>query len=110
MRALQLAAATLCVASAMSTCAEAQSYPWCAYFTGGPVDCKFTTLEQCMAAIRGKTALCNQDAPIVPPGDTRPKPAHRAKNALASPAGSEAIGGGHATETPRPNVSSRSPR
>lgn len=44
-----------------------QNGQWCAYFTGGPVNCSFSSLQQCMDAIRGKTALCNQNAQYVPP-------------------------------------------
>ncbi len=75
MRALLLAAVTL--AGAMSTVAEAQSNAWCAYFTGGPVNCEFATLKECMDAIKGKTALCNENAQAVPHSDAQPKPQHR---------------------------------
>jgi hypothetical protein len=34
---------------------------WCAYFTGGPTNCAFARFEDCLAAIKGKTALCVQD-------------------------------------------------
>jgi hypothetical protein len=42
---------------------EQQNGQWCAYFTGGPTNCNFATFEKCLQAIKGKTALCNQNAP-----------------------------------------------
>jgi len=54
-----------------------QNGQWCAYFTGGPVNCSFTSLQQCMDAIRGKTALCTQNAQYVQPTNTRPSPPNR---------------------------------
>jgi Protein of unknown function (DUF3551) len=105
-----LLAAALFVTGAMSTGAAAQSYSWCAYFTGGPVTCEFTTLEQCMQAIRGKTALCNQNSPTAPTGHTPPKPVRRTKSASAPPAGAEATSGDQGPDTPRRSIISRRPR
>jgi Protein of unknown function (DUF3551) len=110
MRALPLAAVILYVAGTMCAGAAAQSYSWCAYFTGGPVTCEFATLEQCMRAIRGKTALCDQNAQIVPPSNTQPKPAHRTKSASAPSAGAEAVSRDRGTENSRRNFLTRSPR
>jgi Protein of unknown function (DUF3551) len=36
---------------------------WCAYFSGGPTNCTFATFAQCLEAIRGKTALCQENIP-----------------------------------------------
>ena len=40
--------------------AEAQSYPWCAYYNsdGGATNCGFATFEQCRATISGIGGLC----------------------------------------------------
>jgi hypothetical protein len=38
-----------------------QNGQWCAYFSGGPTNCSFTTFEQCLAAIRGKAGLCDHN-------------------------------------------------
>jgi Protein of unknown function (DUF3551) len=43
--------------------AEAQSYPWCAYYDmggsgGGATNCGFTTWQQCQAAISGVGGSC----------------------------------------------------
>jgi Protein of unknown function (DUF3551) len=76
MRALLLAALAVAVAGTMSTGAEAQSNAWCAYFTGGPVNCEFATLKECMDAIRGKTALCNENAQADQPSGAQPKAQH----------------------------------
>jgi hypothetical protein len=49
-----------------------QNGQWCAYFSGGPTNCSFTTFEQCLAAIRGKAGLCdhNQHASSAKPSAT----------------------------------------
>jgi Protein of unknown function (DUF3551) len=71
MKTLTVAICIFVISEMLNTCARAQNYPWCAYFTGGPVNCQFTTLEQCMEAIHGKTALCNQNAKYAPPANTQ---------------------------------------
>ena len=42
--------------------AEAQSYPWCAYYNmggfGGATNCGFATWQQCQAAISGVGGSC----------------------------------------------------
>jgi len=42
--------------------AEAQSYPWCAYYDGGgfggATNCGFATWQQCQAAISGVGGSC----------------------------------------------------
>jgi hypothetical protein len=47
--------------------AQNDQQQWCAYFTGGPTNCAFATFAQCLEAIRGKTALCQQNAQYVAP-------------------------------------------
>ena len=47
--------------------AVTSAHPWCAYFTGGPTHCDFARFEDCLAAIKGKTAVCVQNAQYVPP-------------------------------------------
>ena len=38
----------------IGTSAEAQNYPWCAYYSGkGGTNCGFITFEQCMETARG---------------------------------------------------------
>ena len=44
--------------------AEAQTYPWCAVYSGelgGSKNCGFTTFEQCMATVRGLGGFCSQN-------------------------------------------------
>jgi hypothetical protein len=50
--------------AALGTGAQAQNaqQQYCAYFTAGPTNCGFATFAQCLEAIRGKTALCQQNA------------------------------------------------
>jgi len=60
------------VASAgIATRAEAQNYPWCAYYgggmNGGGTNCGFTSFEQCMATVRGIGGFCDPNTQYVPP-------------------------------------------
>ncbi len=90
MRTLLLVAAILVgVASAMSSPAEAQNYPWCAYYGageggGGGENCGFTTFEQCMATISGMGGFCDRNTQYVPPpgpnGGTAHYPRHHRKH------------------------------
>ena len=54
--------------------AEAQNYPWCAYYSGkGGVNCGFITFEQCMDTARGLGSFCQPNTQYVPPpGPHRP--------------------------------------
>jgi hypothetical protein len=63
--------------------APAQSTQWCAYFTGGPTNCGFSTFEECLKAIKGKTGLCNQSPQNAPsPPDDQSAPAHHRQHRL----------------------------
>jgi hypothetical protein len=65
-----------------------QQDKWCAYFTGGPTYCTFASFAKCLDAIRGKTALCDQNPeygrPASPQADSAPikRPRHRAAQGL----------------------------
>lgn len=67
------AVATLVALGALACGAHAQGdqqkQQWCAYFTGGPTNCEFATFDDCLQAIKGKTALCVQNAQYVTPVD-----------------------------------------
>jgi hypothetical protein len=54
--------------AALSSRAEAQNYPWCAYY-GSPAatNCGFTTYQQCMAAISGNGGFCQVNNQYVSP-------------------------------------------
>jgi hypothetical protein len=57
------------------TRAEAQNYPWCAYYGGfddGGTNCGFTTLQQCMDTARGLGSLCQPNTQYVPPPGPHP--------------------------------------
>ena len=56
---------------------DQQNGQWCAYFTGGPTNCSFATFEECLQAIKGKTALCDQNHQYAPPASAEPSPAHQ---------------------------------
>jgi hypothetical protein len=63
--------------------AQAQSAQWCAYFTGGPTNCGFSTFQECLTAIKGKTGLCSQNPQNEPPpsGD-QSAPVHHHRHRL----------------------------
>jgi hypothetical protein len=56
--------------------ANAQNYPWCAYYNGGGAgggtNCGFTTLQQCMETARGLGSLCQPNTQYVPPPGPHP--------------------------------------
>ena len=58
----------------IGTRAEAQNYPWCAYYSGkGGTNCGFITFEQCMDTARGLGSFCQPNTQYVPPpGPHRP--------------------------------------
>lgn len=61
MRALIFALATCAITAATIAPAEAQNYPWCAYYgggRGGGENCGFSTFGQCMATVRGIGGYC----------------------------------------------------
>jgi len=49
--------------------AEAQNYPWCAYYDGsfGGTNCGFTTFEQCLDTISGIGGFCERNTLYQPP-------------------------------------------
>jgi hypothetical protein len=68
MKALLFVAGIFLGAAAVSTRAEAQNYPWCAYYARGDgTNCGFTTYEQCMATVSGIGGFCNINTQYVPP-------------------------------------------
>jgi Protein of unknown function (DUF3551) len=80
MRALLIVAAILVVAELAPREAEAQNYPWCAYYGGvmggGGTNCGFTTFQQCLATVSGIGGSCEPNTQYVPPPGPR-APAHR---------------------------------
>ena len=64
---------SVCVVG-IGTRAEAQNYPWCAYYSGkGGTNCGFITFEQCMDTARGLGSFCQPNTQYVPPpGPHRP--------------------------------------
>jgi hypothetical protein len=48
----------------IGTRAEAQTYPWCAQYTGdfgGSSNCGFVSYDQCMATVRGMGGFCQEN-------------------------------------------------
>jgi hypothetical protein len=68
-RTLPISVGIFSLVAMLGASAQAQNdqQQWCAYFTGGQTNCGFATFAQCLEAIRGKTALCQQNAQYVAP-------------------------------------------
>jgi len=59
----------------VTTHANAQNYPWCAYYGGGGMgggtNCGFISFEQCMATVSGIGGYCARNTQFVPPAGPR---------------------------------------
>ena len=70
----------------IGTRAEAQNYPWCAYYSGGRfgggggTNCGFTTFQQCLDTVSGIGGFCDRNTQYQPPpgphSQTRAKRRH----------------------------------
>ncbi len=60
MRAALFVLAILAAGVAMGTRAQAQNYPWCAFYDSGDqaINCGFVSREQCMATVSGIGGFC----------------------------------------------------
>jgi hypothetical protein len=69
MKVLAIAFGLAAVAAAFVTPAQAQNYPWCAYYGNGfgGTNCGFSTYQQCMADVSGIGGFCQQNNTYVPP-------------------------------------------
>lgn len=69
MRVLLFVLGILVGTAAIGTRAEAQNYPWCAYYGNdfGGENCGFSTYEQCMATVSGIGGICDRNTQYVPP-------------------------------------------
>ena len=70
MRVLILLLALFAFAGAAVTGAEAQNYPWCAYYgsdMGGSENCGFVSFDQCMKTLSGNGGFCQLNTQYVPP-------------------------------------------
>ena len=59
----------------LGTRAEAQNYPWCAYYgskEGGGTNCGFTTFQQCLDTVSGIGGFCNVNTQYQPPPGPHP--------------------------------------
>ena len=68
MRILLFTLAIFAVTAGIGTRAQAQNYPWCAYWhgTGGSRNCGFISYEQCMWTARGAGADCRANTQYNP--------------------------------------------
>jgi len=62
----------LAATAGLGTRAEAQNYPWCAYYGGGMGggggrNCGFISFEQCLETVRGMGGFCNRNTLYEPP-------------------------------------------
>ena len=80
MKALIIAVGVIVAAGALTSSAQAQNYPWCAYYGGGRggggTNCGFSTFEQCMAALSGNGGFCNRNTQYVPSAGPRVRYRH----------------------------------
>jgi len=60
MRLLLFVLGLLVSVTAIGTPAQAEGYPWCAYYggRGGGTNCGFSSYQQCMATLRGMGGAC----------------------------------------------------
>ncbi len=66
-------------AAALGAPAQAQNYPWCAQYgrgTGGPMNCGFSTYQQCMEDVSGIGGFCIQNNTYRPPAKPHRRRAH----------------------------------
>jgi hypothetical protein len=65
--------AVLALSAGMGTGAQAQNYPWCAYYNMGDqaVNCGFVSREQCMATVSGIGGFCMPNNTYQPPSSLR---------------------------------------
>jgi Protein of unknown function (DUF3551) len=62
--------------------AEAQNYPWCAYYGGamsGSTNCGFVSFDQCMNTVRGIGGSCELNNTYVPPAGPATHSSHPRK-------------------------------
>ena len=57
--------------AAIASNAQAQTYPWCAYYSKGCTSCSFVTREQCMADVSGIGGFCQENDWYKPAAATR---------------------------------------
>jgi Protein of unknown function (DUF3551) len=81
MKSILFAAGLLMVVNAAP--AQAQNYPWCAYYSGspdGPTNCGFSTFQQCLATISGIGGFCDRNNMYQPPPGPHPQQQARHKS------------------------------
>lgn len=71
MRPLLFVAAVFVAAAGFGAPAQAQNYPWCAFYDTGDlsINCGFVSREQCLATVSGIGGFCmpnNQYQPLKP--------------------------------------------
>ena len=56
--------------------AQAQNYPWCAYYSGGRggggTNCGFVSFQQCLATVSGIGGFCQLNTQYQPPPGPHP--------------------------------------
>jgi hypothetical protein len=75
MRLLPFFAAMSVAVLALDKPAQAQNYPWCAYYSGGRgggENCGFVTFQQCLATVSGIGGFCEPNTQFQPPPGPRP--------------------------------------
>jgi len=74
MKLLLSVVAILAATSMLGASAQAQNYPWCAYYSGpgGGTNCGFTTFQQCLDTVSGIGGFCEPNTQYQPPPGPHP--------------------------------------
>ncbi len=74
MKTLLFVLVVLAATAGFGSRAQAQNYPWCAYYGGSEEgeNCGFSTWDQCMATIRGMGGSCDRNTQYIPPTAVAP--------------------------------------
>ena len=76
MRLLLFVAAIFAAVFGLEKPAEAQNYPWCAYYSGGRgggENCGFITFQQCLATVSGIGGFCEPNTQFQSPPGPHPR-------------------------------------
>ncbi len=70
-----LAFAVVAAALGAAPRAQAQNYPWCAFYGNAdpPANCGFVSFDQCMADVSGIGGFCMPNNTYRPPATARPR-------------------------------------
>lgn len=68
MKALLFVSTALLGVAGIGANADAQNYPWCAYYRSGGTNCGFASFDQCMTTVSGIHGYCARNTQYVSSG------------------------------------------